>query len=222
VTVILTIERPAEVGGPWEIKDGLTIFEAGVLYGDRYPDNRMLEYYLEPNHPGGRNLAEQQHGLGPPQLWISEEPWNPAPRDVYLQLIDMVTNRELRPLKAAYFGPGEIDPFRTVIPLTALLELARSRGDAGSAVTDLARRGSVKPNPPIQRRRHGGRNYASTDASLIDEMHKLIAAGTATSPFDAARQVAERAEGGGTLESKVKRLVGRYSEPLGSEPNGVD
>jgi hypothetical protein len=49
-------------------------------------------------------------------------------------------------------------------------------------------------------------------------MEHLIETGGASSPWDAARAVCERAAGGGTWESKAKRLLHRYMERQRQRP----
>jgi hypothetical protein len=91
------------------------------------------------------------------------------------------------------------------------------------ALADLIDRSAIEPEySPALARKRGGRDYRKNDASLVDAMHELITARNATSPHNAALKVADRAAGGGTLESKAKRLVTRYSERFSSEPNDVD
>ena len=58
----------------------------------------------------------------------------------------------------------------------------------------------------------GSGSFEATDEPLLEEMRAAILERTAHSPSAAAYQVAERADGAGTLESKVKRLARRYSE----------
>ena len=217
VNGILSVLRPPEAGGAYEIADSLTIFEAGVLYRDGSPDEGVMAQYLEPNYPGGRNLAEQHHGIGVYRGWMSEEFKNPGPRDVYLQLIDLVTKGTLLPIKAAYFGPGEIDPFRTVIPLNAVLELGRSRGDAGSIVAGLASWYGIESGTPTRQRKPAGLNYEEADRPLVEEMRRLIDMAEASGIHDAALAVATHAIGHGNAESKAKRLMARYSALFGSE-----
>ncbi len=219
---VLTVPRPVEAGGPWEIADRLTIFEAAVLYRDGYPHEAVIANYLVPDYPGGRRLTEEHHGLGFYREYMPDDFKNPVPRDVYLQLIDMVTTGALKPLKAAYSGPGEVDPFRTVIPLDAVLEIARSRGDAGSIVASLVSRSAAKTRAMAAKPRRSGLDYASTDAPLLAEMRDMVRRGNATGPFDAALAVAKRAVGHGTLVSKAKRLTARYSAALRAERDGED
>jgi hypothetical protein len=56
------------------------------------------------------------------------------------------------------------------------------------------------------------------DEALIDEMHRLIASGDASSELDAANQVAEIATGGGTWGSKVDRLRKKYPKKYPPNP----
>jgi len=99
-------------------------------------------------------------------------------------------------------------------------ELIREWPDAPappSAVAALTE-ADVAENPPslvkaaARGRPAGVGSLAGLDSPLIAEMHAWIGEGDGRSTFAAAQRVAERAAGGGTLESKVKRLAARYSE----------
>ena len=68
--------------------------------------------------------------------------------------------------------------------------------------------------PTHKGRPRGSGSLAVEDEPLVNEMCELIDEEKARSPHDAARQVAERASGGGTLDSKIRRLERRYSESL--------
>ena len=85
--------------------------------------------------------------------------------------------------------------------------------------------GTPKPEPEVRqegvsntvplhsaKRKVHGRDYRELDRKLVEDMHAMIKDGTAKDPTDAARQLANKAEGGGTEESKMKRLVLRYGE----------
>jgi hypothetical protein len=64
--------------------------------------------------------------------------------------------------------------------------------------------------------------HAVTDMPLITEMRELISSKAARNRWDAALLLSSKAGGGGTAESKAKRLVKRYSETFSSELNGED
>lgn len=61
-------------------------------------------------------------------------------------------------------------------------------------------------------RKPGEGSYAKVDAPLLAEMSRLLDEGKVASPEEAARQVAPRALGGGTLESKTERLAKRFRQ----------
>ncbi|MFT8948069.1 MAG: hypothetical protein ABF876_16320 [Acetobacter aceti] len=65
---------------------------------------------------------------------------------------------------------------------------------------------------PKKQSRFKGGGYSRKDAPLIQEMKSLLEQGKASSVWDAAQQVADRAAGGGEDISKVKRLTGRFNE----------
>lgn len=69
------------------------------------------------------------------------------------------------------------------------------------------RRPGIKPHPS---------SLAAEDQPLLEEMRQLIEAGEVTGPNPAALHVVGRAAGGGTLESKVRRLEKRYLQKFGA------
>jgi hypothetical protein len=60
---------------------------------------------------------------------------------------------------------------------------------------------------------------AVADELLLDEMDSMIKTGKAKSPNDAARLLADRASGSGTLVSKQTRLAIRYRKKFGPQKN---
>ncbi len=69
-------------------------------------------------------------------------------------------------------------------------------------------------------KRHGrpkGTGLVNADAPFIEEMRHLLDANPALSPTKAAQQVAARAAGDGTFESKVTRLVKAYKKQSETE-----
>ncbi|MGR0183725.1 hypothetical protein [Azospirillum aestuarii] len=72
--------------------------------------------------------------------------------------------------------------------------------------------------PPALDRRKGtrgrkpGSGYHDADRKLVDRMQELIASNPSLSPHAAAMELAADAQGGGTPESKAKRLLKRFSE----------
>ncbi|MCQ8279915.1 hypothetical protein NFI95_15845 [Acetobacteraceae bacterium KSS8] len=71
-----------------------------------------------------------------------------------------------------------------------------------------------RANEPVaetaQGRRRSPGGYAKQDTPLIEEMHRLIQTGVAQGPWQAAGLVVDRASGGGTTESRRKRLCAAY------------
>jgi hypothetical protein len=59
-------------------------------------------------------------------------------------------------------------------------------------------------------RRKGQGSFESLDLPLLQEMKGLIASGAAASPEEAARILAPKAHGGGSVESKTERLARRF------------
>ncbi len=80
--------------------------------------------------------------------------------------------------------------------------------------TDKTARATSPSSPEAGSRSHGrpkgAGSMALSDAPLIERMHDLITRGECTSASAAAQVVVKDANGGGTAESKIRRLVGRY------------
>jgi hypothetical protein len=68
-------------------------------------------------------------------------------------------------------------------------------------------------------RTRGSGSWANADEPLLEEMCELIENGSAKSPEDAAKKVADRAAGGGSWESKFTRLAKRYRKQFPPERN---
>ena len=64
-------------------------------------------------------------------------------------------------------------------------------------------------------RRKGVGSYEKQDTPLVEKMKELIDSFEAASPHAAALQVVDRAKGGGTGTSKVRRLVNRFNDKYG-------
>ena len=82
--------------------------------------------------------------------------------------------------------------------------LARAGGGADASAA------ASTPAMPARPRNIARRDYEVADAPLVQEMRKMIDAGTARNPTDAARALVGRAEGGGSAVSKAARLAKRY------------
>jgi hypothetical protein len=78
------------------------------------------------------------------------------------------------------------------------------------------------PQQPHRGRRKGSGSYESLDQPLLDEMATLMERGEAVSPEAAARQVANKARGAGTTESKTERLAKRFRSNRSSARNKSD
>ena len=88
-------------------------------------------------------------------------------------------------------------------------------------IADVEARAKDKGGRPLQPegasakkrgRKKGDGSYAAIDLPLLSEMKELILSHRAASPEEAARMLAEKAFGPGSLESKAERLAKRYRE----------
>jgi hypothetical protein len=80
-----------------------------------------------------------------------------------------------------------------------------------STDTPARREGSPVNLPEARKRAPRGLDYTKSDAPLLEEMRVLLSTGEASGPYDAALAVSGKAAGHGSIESKAKRLLGRYS-----------
>ena len=81
--------------------------------------------------------------------------------------------------------------------------------DSSRGVVPAPAKSSARRRPG---RKKGTGSYEKKDKPLLIEMASLINSDQATSPHDAARQVAPKAFGAGTVESKRDRLYKRFRE----------
>src|SRR5688500_14874144 len=86
---------------------------------------------------------------------------------------------------------------------------------ASSAIEEEAR----PSNEQVKRRGRppGAGFYEAQDAPILEKMRQAIKETPGLSPTAAAARFVDEAAGGGTSESKGKRLVQRYSEKFGGE-----
>lgn len=83
----------------------------------------------------------------------------------------------------------------------------------GEPSADFDEPGNLLP-PPDQL---GAPGYIQADMPLLDEMWRLVLSGGSPSVRAAAIQLAEKAAGGGTLESRQKRLERHYRQRHGGK-----
>lgn len=96
-----------------------------------------------------------------------------------------------------------------VIPIKVSGRVVFRTKDVKSALGKNKRRGPVKGTGSLEK----------ADKPLIEKMHRLIINEDAKSVHDAANQVAGRAKGSGTIESRIKRLERRYRKHFENNPS---
>ena len=106
---------------------------------------------------------------------------------------------------------------------TSFIEQETVKSAAPATEPDTQQEPAVPPSDRAPQRKPRGRpagsgSYEASDALLADEMRKAILENPSLSPTAAAMRFVERAVGGGTPESKAKRLAERYSVKFGRSP----
>ena len=88
----------------------------------------------------------------------------------------------------------------------------RDQGGEKDQSDSIGWSGKMESNKRSRGRPKGVGSLESVDAPLVEEMRSDILNDSSLSPTAAAYRVIDRAKGGGSAESKAKRLVERYSE----------
>jgi hypothetical protein len=92
------------------------------------------------------------------------------------------------------------------------------RNDRARALNDVPAK--PPPEPKSRGRKPGEGSYKEIDAPRLLEMRELLLKGRAASPEEAARHVASRAHGGGSVDSKAERLARRYRKDFADKSPG--
>jgi hypothetical protein len=136
---------------PFTLGDELTIADAAMVYSDRHP--RQSYWYgrgpdnpspINPREPAGVDQIEKMigkgatkdldfgFGFGSGALENWQKSWS-----VYCTLVDNVKKGLITPIKRVYLADGSINRVLTEIWISALLDLARQRGDPGEILSSL-------------------------------------------------------------------------------------
>jgi len=139
---------PGPGGEPaFEVGEELSIYEAACVYRDTHPRPKQIGD-LDLDEARDCSVAEGLMGLRRDRLsGDGRNNWTAPPegykqarraaRDAYLELIEAVKSGRLEPVRAGFFGAGDLNPFRTFIWRRELIDLAKKRGDAGTIVKTL-------------------------------------------------------------------------------------
>jgi hypothetical protein len=240
---LVSIPHPEDVWAqtqaePFTLGDTLTIADAAMLYSDRHP--RPVIWFgagaLNPRKPTDINEIEEligkgatdHHGPGTLEYW--EKSWS-----VYCALADGVQKGSMPATKPVYLPNRRINPVLTEIPLSALLDLARQRGDAGEIVSSLLT--WYEDNPPepaaetplateptvttaepasVERRtrpqgsrgpKPGMTGFNAADRALFPEIKQMLKDGKARSVIAAARILATQQKVGSSGGTTESRAV---------------
>ncbi|HLY79686.1 MAG TPA: hypothetical protein VKQ70_09955 [Caulobacteraceae bacterium] len=127
-------EEPIE---SWPILDSLTIFEGAMAYCAVHPHHPFCPV----PHRHAPDEERRDHALFygySSRIGESKGPGAYVARDVLHELCRRVASGVVTPVRRADLDNGEPDPLHTEIPLSAVLAIARERGDAAEPVKTLA------------------------------------------------------------------------------------
>lgn len=115
---------------PFQVGDRLSVFEAAMVYAGRHPRPRFLKNDTVTDHleflgAGVRDSPPSERARLRERSRVRAR----RTRNIYYELIDRIRHGRIIAAKAEYLRGGEIDPLRTVILKTDLIDLARERGE---------------------------------------------------------------------------------------------
>jgi len=215
------MDLPASTGNdtPFKIGDTLTIYEAAMVYASRHP----YPYFF-----AVKNGSIEDH-LEYLKLGVSDKPSRKRARaqkswDIYCEIIKRVEQGIIKPVKVSYDQTRKIDPSRTLIQTSGLVELAAERAERPRYLRHLLDGTTIKlslRNKHERRQRGpvpGKTGFRDQDRQLFAPMAELIKNGEARSPYGAALKLADKAAGPGSPANKAKRVSALYRKEH-AEPN---
>lgn len=126
------IPEDVETGGPFEVGDTVTIYEAAMLYAGRHPGGRFLDGRTKRKEEDfGRASLEQYEKVLCPERERDARDGGPRKLawDIFCELRKRVASGAITPVRPAYLPSGEVDPRDTRIRTADLARLADERGD---------------------------------------------------------------------------------------------
>lgn len=162
-TVRPVIPASAESGGPFEIGDELSVFDAAMVYSGRHPGGVFLSGETkDPKENFGRaSLEEYEIYLGRTRTRGGDVRRELA-LNIYCELLRRIEAKEIVPLKRAYQPDGSLDPRDTLIRTTDLAKLAEERGESPEYLDHILSRPMTHS---------GGPGRPSSMHLIVKEMH---------------------------------------------------
>jgi hypothetical protein len=116
---------PSDEDKPFPVGDELTVYEAAMVYAGRHPYPKMFGPYDDANRRE-RCLTLLKLGLTAKLRGRhrAQRSW-----DVFRQIKSGIERGQINPIKPSYDLDGDIDPIRTVIRTSDLVQLATDRGE---------------------------------------------------------------------------------------------
>lgn len=208
---------------PFNIGDNLTVFEAAMVYAGRHPCPVFLRDGSLEDHQNWLRAGVREEEPRARCRARARRSW-----DIYCDLRKRIASGKIVPIKSAYLRGGEIDPIRTFIRTSDLVDLATERGERpgylmpflsnvvaserGGPATQQRDKTEVRP----QSRRRGPApgtvsRYGEKDGALFSEIDRLMR-DSHLSVHGAALELARAGKiaGAGTMDSRAKRLSERY------------
>ena len=131
------IPETVHSGGPFEVGNTLSVYEAAMVYAGRNPGGTFLtgntKDPAESFGPG--SVEEYERYLG---RWdAGGDPARILAWDIYCELLRQIEVGQIEPTKRRYLSSGKTDPRDTLISIIHLVKLAKKRGDTPEYLADF-------------------------------------------------------------------------------------
>ncbi|WP_426531773.1 hypothetical protein [Bradyrhizobium sp. McL0615] len=155
----------------------------------------------------GKLITALRHTVGGDPVAVHRSFWNSERLSVRFSYCQMHPNK---PFGIGVAGDGYCWIFVTRESLRhCVAALAPQPGSAAEALQPESTLKEVTPKKSPGRKKGDG-SFAELDRPILKKMEELISTHRAASPEEAARILAGKAHGAGSLESKTERLAKRY------------
>ncbi len=152
------IPEAAETGGPFNIGDTLSVYEAAMVYAGRHPGGVFITGKTkDPNEIFRATVEDCEKFLGRDERRDgARADQRKLSWDIYCELCDRLDKGTIKPIRMARLRPSsEIDPRGTIIATADLVQLAQERRETPEFLAHLMQSPETSTGfagrPPIPR-----------------------------------------------------------------------